>query len=144
MSELWKLYQELNTNWKGYIIVVARNNRIDPEDLYDAVVNHLIDFKVDNLKRLISNKARELKYRKEIPVSKFYTEDEREERLLEIFQFRNYEEPQEQRDKLSKLPEELKTYLLSRIRIEKNLPIQERMKFRKKLKEAKQLLGGQQ
>ncbi len=143
MQELWKIYQELNTNWKGYIVVVARLNRIDPEDLYDAVINHLIDFKVDNLKKLISNKARELKYRKEIPISKFQVEDEEEERLLEHLQFRNYKEIEEKPDKLSKLPEELKTYLLSRVRIEKTLPIQERIKFRQKLREAQQILGGQ-
>ena len=145
MHELWQLYKEIHTNWKGYIIVVARNNRIEPDDLLDAVIDHLIDYKVDSIKQLIHKKAYELKYKKELPISKFHVEDEKqEERLFEVFQFHSYEEPQEQVDWLSGLPEELKTYLLSRIRIEKTLPIQERIKFRQKLKEAKRMLGGQQ
>ena len=145
MNELWHLYKEIHTNWKGYIIVVARNNKLEPDDLLDAVIDHLIDYKVDNIKALINVKARQLKYRKEKPFSKFHIENEEENHLIEFFQFKNYEEPPEHTDKLENLPESLKNYLLSRIRIEKTLPIQERIKFRQKLKEAKRRLqGGQQ
>ncbi|WP_297456030.1 hypothetical protein [Persephonella sp.] len=145
MNELWELYKEIHENWKGYIIVVARNNRIEPDDLLDAVIDYLIDYKVDNIKQLIHKKAYELRYKKELPISKFYIEDEKqEEKLFEVLQFYNYEEPQEQIDWFSGLPEELRTYLLSRVRIEKTLPIQERVRFRQKLREAQKLLGGQQ
>ncbi len=144
VSKLWEIYTEI-LKWKGYIYATAKSQKIEPEDLLDSVLAYIIEYKDTDIKNIIKKKAYELKYRKEIAFSALeHKEDDKENNIIDMLQYLSYKkhttEAQESECLLDKLPADLKEYLIARVRIEKTLPLKERIQFKKKLEEARKIL----